>query len=61
LPSGAEMTASYDWKRVIESHTWVVQSPIEVNGRLRFINTRSNSVITNSKPTTVDIRVTQVP
>ena len=54
------MTASYDRKRVIESHTCVVQSHIALDGKLRFITT-SNPVIANSKPATVDVRVTQVP
>ena len=61
MPSGAEMTASYDRKRVIESRTCVVQSHIALDGKLRFINTTSNPVIANSKPATVDVRVTQVP
>ena len=36
---------------------YVVQARIEVEGKLRFISTTSNPVITNGKPTTVDIRV----
>lgn len=55
------MTASYDREKIIESHTCVVQARIEVDGKLRFINIASNSLITNSKPTTVAIRVSPVP
>ena len=55
------MTASYDRKRVIERYTCVVQSHIALDSKLRFINTTSNPVIANSKPATVDVRVTQVP
>lgn len=52
---------SYDRKAIIESHTYVVQARIEVDGKLRFISTTSNLVITNGRPTTLDVRVSPVP
>jgi putative lipoprotein len=52
---------SYDPKKIILLHTYAVQARIEVDGKLRFINTTANPVITNGKPTTVDIRVSPVP
>lgn len=52
---------SYDPKKIIKLHSYAVQARIEVDGKLRFINTTSNPVITNGKPTTVDIRVSPVP
>jgi len=52
---------SYDPKKIIQLHSYAVQARIEVDGKLRFINTTSNPVITNGKPTTVDIRVSPVP
>jgi len=52
---------SYDPQAILQQHTYVVQARIEVEGKLRFISTMSNPVITNGKPTTVDIRVSPVP
>ena len=52
---------SYDPKKIIKLHSYAVQARIEVDGQLRFTNTTSNPVITNGKPTTVDIRVSPVP
>ena len=52
---------SYDRKKIIENHTYVVQARIEVDGKLRFINTTSTPVITDGKPTMVDVRVSPVP
>jgi len=52
---------SYDPQAILQQHTYVVQARIEVEGKLRFISTTSNPVITNGKPTTVDIRVSPVP
>jgi putative lipoprotein len=52
---------SYDPQAIQQQHTYVVQARIEVEGTLRFISTTSNPVITNGKPTTVDIRVSPVP
>jgi putative lipoprotein len=51
---------SYDPRRIIPMHGYVVQARIEVAGRLRFISTTSNPVITNGRPTTADIRVSPV-
>ena len=51
---------SYDPKRIIPSHTYTVQARIEVDGKLRFISTTSNPVITMGKPTSVDVRVSSV-
>lgn len=52
---------SYDPKKIIKLHSYAVQARIEVDGKLRFINTAPYPVITNGKPTTVDIRVSPVP
>lgn len=52
---------SYDPKRIIPMHSYAVQARIEVDGKLWFINTTSNPVITNGKPTTIDVRVSPVP
>ena len=52
---------SYDPHRIIPSHTYAVQARIEVDGKLRFINTSSNPVVTNGKPASVDVRVSPVP
>ena len=52
---------SYDPNKIIKSHSYAVQARIEVDGKLRFISTTSNPVITNGKPTTVDVRVSPVP
>ena len=52
---------SYDPKRIIPMHGYVVQARIEVEGKLRFINTTSNPVITNGRPSIADIRVSPVP
>ena len=50
----------YDPKKIIKLHSYAVQARIEVEGKLRFINTAPYPVITNGKPTTVDIRVSPV-
>lgn len=52
---------SYDPQRIVPSHTYAVQARIEVDGKLRFINTSSNPVVTNGKPASVDVRVSPVP
>ena len=52
---------SYDPKRIVPLHSYAVQARIEVDGKLKFINTTSNPVITNGRPTTVDVRVSPVP
>ena len=52
---------TYDPKRIIPMHTYAVRASIEVGGKLRFTSTTSNPVITNGKPTTVDVRVSPVP
>jgi putative lipoprotein len=52
---------SYDANRIVPSHTYAVQARIEVDGKLRFINTSSNPVVTNGKPASVDVRVSPVP
>ena len=52
---------SYDPAKIIKIHSYSVQARIEVEGKLRFISTMSYPVITNGKPTTVDVRVSPVP
>jgi putative lipoprotein len=48
---------SYDTAHIVATHTYVVQARIEVEGKLRYISTTSNPVITNGKPSHADIRV----
>lgn len=52
---------SYDPARIVATHTYVVQARMEVEGKLRFISTTSNPVITNGKPSHADIRVSSTP
>lgn len=52
---------SYDPKKIIKIHTYAVRAQIAVDDKLRFTSTTSYPVITNGKPTTVDVRVSPVP
>lgn len=51
---------TYDPKQIIKIHSYLVQARIEVDGKLRFTSTSGYPVITNGKPTTVEIRVSPV-
>lgn len=54
-------TLSYDPKLILKTHTYAVQARIEVEGKLRFISTTANGVITNGRPSTAEILVSAVP
>ena len=56
-----KFSLSYDPHLIVPSHTYVVQARIEVDGKLRFINTSSNPVVLNGQPAFVDVRVSAVP